>query len=331
MTSTGEPSSTSEDATTEEPTSSTGHPSDTSMLPDFGDDGPDCNGKIDILFALDRNVVMEEYWPTMFAALEEVRPMMVEWFANFDTHWLVATPHITWGLAGCEQQCADTNGETCGPYGPWLYPCAPYTDGSLTECDHVVGAGMTFPAGHGASNKRCELAGGERYIQSSLEPDLLSTLECITTNGWTDIDTVATPISMLRALQPTATRVPGGCNFKFLRDDALLFVIFFTGHTGTQGNTAAGSAEDWAAGIYQAKGFDQDKVAVLGIVTDKTSEEPTYCEKVGSVLHVTDAERFLHDEIKHAVAGSFCADDYVPYFEEAMELALALCGAEPPT
>ncbi len=326
-TTTGVLPTTTEAATTEDPEPTQDHPGTSPVLPDFGGDGPDCNGKIDILFINDR---WHTYWPTMKAALEVVRPKFVEWFANFDTHWMSATVHKTWGMLECPEVCAANDGVTCHPAGPHLYPCAAHTDGSLTPCDTTRGAGLTFLAGFESPNKRCELAGGQRYIQSTQEPDLLSALECITTFGYTDITGIYAEEAMVNAIKPTMTKVPDGCNYKFLRDDALLLIVLMSHNLGS-GGSFAGLPEDWANVIYASKGGDEDKVLVLGIVTDRTLPEPTICEKVGSVDYSSDVEHFLHFEIKHAIHGSQCADDYVPFFEEAMERALELCGAEPPT
>ncbi|MGB1013702.1 MAG: hypothetical protein ACPG4T_06190, partial [Nannocystaceae bacterium] len=263
----------------------------------------------------------------MDAALTQVRPKFVEWFANFDTHWMVIDGQRSWGLTECDEYCAATNDQTCEPHGPPDYPCAPYTDGSITECDNIRGAGLTFPAGYESSNKRCELAGGERYIQSSIEPDLLDALTCTTTVGFSDTLTSA-EWEMIEALKPTQTKVPGGCNLGFLRDDALLVVVFFTGYAATD-SSLAGEPSEWAAALYDAKFGDQDKVAVIGIITDRSSEDPTVCPKIGSG-YSSDVEEFLHYHIKHFVHGSICAEDYSPILLEGMEMALELCGAEVP-
>ncbi len=329
--STGDPvPSSSEGSTTDDTESTTGHPTDTATPPDFGTDGLDCNGKIDILFAFDRGLEGEEFWSRMDTALTVVRPMMTEWFANFDTHWMVTTPHPIWGIVDCANECAANNFTSCVPVGPLDYPCGAYTDGSLGDCDTLIGAGSVFPAGFGASNTPCELEGGKRYIESSNTQNLLGELECITQTGWTDGNGAYAERGMVNAFSPLLNKFPDSCNLGFLREDALLLIVFTSRYVGT-GINAAGPPEEWAAKIYEAKGGDQDKVAVVGIVTDQTSPEPTLCPKSGTLIYNSDVEHFLHHDIKHAVHGSQCADDYVPFFREGMELALELCGAEPPT
>jgi len=320
-----------EEATTGGPTTTTtGLPDTTGILPDFGGEGLGCGGKIDFLFVLDRWKLSEPYWDRMDAALQEVRPKFVNWFANFDTHWMVVDGQKFWGLWECPDRCEETNGVTCTPFGPSEYPCEPYTDGSLTNCDSDVGAGRVFPSGFGASNQRCEIAGNNRYLSSTLESDLLSGLECITTAGYSDSYAVV-ELGMVEALTPTMTKVPGGCNLGFLRDDALLVIVLFTPYSGFEGSSPVGTASEWAEKVYAAKFGDKDKVAVIGIVHDYTQEEPTVCEKGGVLLNQTLVEQFINIQMTHSVFGSICAESYTPTLEDGMRLALELCGADPPT
>ncbi|MGB1016805.1 MAG: hypothetical protein ACPG4T_21880 [Nannocystaceae bacterium] len=320
-----------EAATTEGPaTTTTGHPDTTGILPDFGGEGLGCGGKIDFLFVLDRWKLSEPYWARMDAALEEMRPKFVDWFANFDTHWMVVDGLNYWGLWNCPERCAETNGATCTPTGPAEYPCEPYNTNSISDCDEIEGAGRTFPAGFGSSNKRCELAGGNRFASSKLESDLDATLECLTAVGYSDGFSTA-ELAMVEALKPAMTKVPGGCNLGFLRDDALLVIVLFTPYAGVEGSSPVGNASEWAEKVYAAKFGDKDKVAVIGIVRDFTQEEPTVCEKLGTLLNQSLVEQFLNIQMTHSVFGSICAESYTPTLEDGMRLALELCGADPPT
>ncbi|MGB1275969.1 MAG: hypothetical protein ACPG77_09485, partial [Nannocystaceae bacterium] len=216
------------------------------------------------------------------------------------------------------------------PEGPADYPCEPYTDNSITDCDLKHGSGMVFPAGFGATNHRCELAGNDRFISSTLEPDLLPALECITTVGYTDAYSVV-ELGMVEAINPMMTKVPGGCNLGFLRDDALLVIVLFTPYSGFEGSSPVGNASEWAEKVYAAKFGDKDKVAVIGIVRDFSQEEPTVCEKVGTLLNQSLVEQFINIQMTHSILGSICAESYTPTLEDGMRLALELCGADPPT
>lgn len=329
--STGSVPTTGDDSTTGDSTGSTTsnpHPTTTGVLPDFGPDGPDCGGKIDILFAFDTASSLDEHYPKLEAALQETLPQFIEWFGNFDTHWMVANTRNGWGIGSCEDECAANDGVMCWPVGPPSYPCEAY-EGQLAECDTTFAAGVTFPAGFDAANQRCELAGGNRFADSTQSDNLLEELTCITQTGWTDVWGFNAEGAMVFGLRPIMTKVPGGCNLGFLRDEALLLIIFFSAYAGTD-DSPAGPPEQWAEEIYAAKGGNQDKVVVLGVAKDKTLPNPV-CEKAGQVEYYSEVEQFLHFHMKHAIHASICEDDYAPFLRDALELSLALCGESPPT
>ncbi|MGB1275434.1 MAG: hypothetical protein ACPG77_06760 [Nannocystaceae bacterium] len=313
-------------------TSTTGHPDTSTVLPDFGPGDDPCGGKIDVLFVLDRHEAMglNSRWEKLHAALEVAVPNYFDALANFDTHWMVVDGSSNWGDFACNPRCSETGGVTCTPDGPAEHPCAPFTDGSLTDCDESMGAGLTFSTGTGAANKRCEI-GPNRYISSETEDPLMG-LKCITTTGYSDRHGIFAELAMVEAVTPLMTGVPGGCNLGFLRSDALLFVVFVATNGAWEDweTSPAGLPVEWADALYEAKGGNKDKVAVLGIVTDESSEEPTVCEEAGGSLHGTEVESFLHNHIKWFVHGSLCADDYRPFFEQGLELALELCGVDTP-
>lgn len=264
------------------------------------------------------------HYPKLESALQETLPTFLTWFTNFDTHWMVANTRAGWGIVGCEAECAANDGVMCWPVGPPAYPCTAY-DGELSECDQTFGAAVTFPAGFDAANQRCILSSGERFATSD-SADLLAELECITQTGWTDVDGLKAEKAMVDALRPVMTKVPGGCNLGFLRDEALLVVIFFSDYGGVNG--PAPPPEEWAEVLLNAKGGDPDKVAVLGIAPDITLPDPV-CEKFGQDDYWTHTEQFLHLIMKHAIHGSLCAEDYRPFLLELLSLSLVLCGEDP--
>jgi hypothetical protein len=118
--------------------------------------------------------------------------------------------------------------------GPADYPC----DAPLTECDVKEGAGVTITGNFGASNKRCELFGDQRYIVKG-EPALAETFQCIATLG----EGPKTPLPM-RAMRKSAIEPAmlynGGCNDGFLRKDALLAVVVLNGE---QDNLSPGTPQ----------------------------------------------------------------------------------------
>lgn len=302
---------------------SSGYPDSTGSPPDFGTVGPKCNGKIDFLFVLDRHEGAQLYWERLAEGLAAFRSDLLAAFDSFDMHFMTVDGFAAWGLPGCHDLCADTN--MCAQ-GPGDFPCDGYDQ--LTACDQVRGAGLTYPAGFAASNHRCELAGGKRYIQTSLEPDVATALECITTTGYSNIGGAHAEWSMVAALEP-AINHQGGCNEGFLRDDALLVIVFFWRNFDDW--AYLGDPHNWAEKVIAAKGGDPGKVAVIGLITDRTAEAPTVCPGPSDGSYSSYAEKFLYFFIEHYIHGSLCAADYRPYFDAGLALVMDLCGVEAPT
>src|SRR5690606_16635063 len=115
--------------------------------------------------------------------------------------------------------------------------------------------GMTYPIGKGASNQRCELASGRRYITAG-QPDLEDAFTCIASMGINGSEHVAEVTVMALADDINA---PGGCNAGFLRDDALLVVVAIQ---DTYDSFSEGTAQEWADALVEAKGGDADAVVL---------------------------------------------------------------------
>ncbi len=313
-----------------EPTTTTGHnPSSTTSVPDFGDQNLGCNGKIDFLFVIDREQGMHKYWPKFWAAFPSFIEDVLETFANFDLHFMVVdgygsmTADVSgWGMNECIEPCAD-NG-TCYPTGPEDYPCEAYEDGILDTCG-MKGAGIVFPAGFEAANRDCGVVGGRRYVDSREQPDLEETVKCISKLGY-GYASSRPEVSMLWSVSPDEK--PADCNQGFLRDDALLVIVYYSyvGHESVEGPPGL-----WAEKLYTLKGGDQDKLAVIGIIDDGSYDEEIAVCPPGDGFYWETSAAFLHFYIKHKVEGSLCATDYAPYLDAGIELVADLCDAEIPT
>ena len=126
---------------------------------------------------------------------------------------------------------------------------------------------------------------------------------------------------------------PGGCNDGFLRDDALLVVIFITdedddpsdgqGHMGSPGDPA-----DWYDALVAAKGGDEEKVvvgALLGDELPELSECPWMLEGDDEAM-ASGAEPGvrLRSLLKlfppgHRYDGSICRDQFSEFFAHLFE------------
>jgi hypothetical protein len=310
--------------TTGEESSSTLDPFTTGQIPDFslttGGELPiGCGGKIDFLFVISRDWTMADQIGPLQDSLPGFVETMQSSFESFDVHIMtVAADGDFWGMEECEAQCEANNWTTCAPIGPLDYPCGAYVQPVLTACDGANGAGVTFPAAHGASNKRCQLMGGNRYIIDG-QPDLLGAFECIATMGLMNSGAAMPAYAMVKALREDKLE-PGGCNEGFLRDDALLVVTFIT---DSSDNVSPFEPEDWALELREAKEFDDDAIVILGLIPDGY-EESNVCGGPGAGDFLPPLNAFLR-LFPHTVLGSCCATDYVPFFQQATDMVLEVC------
>ncbi len=294
----------------------------TTTIPDFGDQELGCNGKIDFLFVIDRASWMEPYWDRFQAAFPPFLDELLATFANFDLHFMAVDATNGWGIGGCDEQCQQNNG-SCYPLGPPDYPCDHYTSNPDTECETMGGA-VVAPAGFGSSNRDCGIVGDRRFIVGNEQPDLLDTVKCISQMGYGNSHAAA-EVAMLWSIVPGSP--PYHCNEGFLRDDAMLVIVFYSGFANDE--SPMGPPGKWAEEIYGLKGNDEDKVAIIGIIDDASSENPTVCPGGSGSYSYTPAA-FLHFYVTHKIEGSLCAEDYSPYLDAGLDLVRELCDASIP-
>lgn len=308
----------------------TSGPGTTTEIPDFGEHGLGCGGKIDFLFVLSRGHLMDKYWSRFWSVFPDFIDDILEGFGNFDMHFMVVdgygsmTSDVSgWGMTECIEPCED-NG-TCYPVGPHEYPCDAYDEGVHETCG-MKGAGIVFPAGFEAANHDCGVVGSQRFVSSREQPDAATTVKCISQVGH-GLSHARPIVSMLWAADPN--KKPAACNQGFLRDDALLVVVYYSYYDDGVFNPE-GPPGQWAESLYSLKGGDEDKVAVIGLIDDGTySEDVAVCPS-GTGGYGEPIAEFLHFYIKHKVEGSICADDYAPYLDAGVELIGELCEMEIP-
>lgn len=280
--------------------------------PDFGEaPPPGCQGKIDLLFAVSSSPTMKSSQDSLKASFPSFVAVLEEQFADFDHHIMTTDGDSGfWGIPSCKG-CVDT----C-PTGPADYPCG----AQLTPCDYLGGAGITFPAGWNATNKRCELVGGHRYITKD-EPDLLAAFSCIAATGTSGSPTIAD--GTLAALT-AEIHAPGACNEGFLRPDALLVVVVIQ---DSADQFSAGTSQEWADALLAAKKGDGDAVVLLVITTDVDDPDSLCGYDPPGVEHRL---RTWTELMPHARFGSICAPNYAPFFAEAATLIKSQCDVFAP-
>jgi hypothetical protein len=300
--------------------------SDTGILRDVGtamDFGPvqppGCKGKVDILFVISRLGTMVTEQTQLLASFPGFIDTIEQKLEGFDVHILTANPDGLWpGYGYCEGgdgQCSE-HYPNCGPHALG-YDCQTYAD-LVTECDKVLGAGLTFNVGGYAVNKLCDLHGGHRYIVGD-DPDMAGAFECIAKVGASGGGPFLGD-AMIAAISPKLNG-PGGCNEGFVRDDALLVVVFIS-DVNDQGQSWYNLQYD---AIIAAKG-DPDSVVMLAVVPQPLGDaEPV----PGCSYDNTPPPLFgeLFSRFSYTAVGATCAPSYAPFFDEAIGKISEACAS----
>jgi hypothetical protein len=302
--------STSSSTSSTEPGSSGAPWPDAGPLPDFGDPQPiGCKGKIDFLFAISRFYSMGEpeqkYLP---GGLDGLITAIKEDFADFDSHILVANPDGEWTGTLCESQWCPKYGN-CGPDAPG-YVCGSTYD---SLCDIELGAGILFNAGYYATNHKCELAGGRRYIVTKEEPDLLEQFKCISRVG-TSGDMPPMMKAIATAVSPELN-AEDGCNAGFLRPDALLVIVMIMDmfdYDSPQGPTV------YYNKVLESKGGDPDAIVMVDILPPEED-----CDGSGIGMWIHDPRLFA-EKFPHRVSGVVCGD-FSSTLAEAATVVRSVC------
>jgi len=291
--------------------SSGGMVSDMGGIPDFGPQQPaGCAGKIDFLFVISAEGTMKKSQERLLASFPGFMDAIEEQFTQFDVHILVANPDDQFLISDCAVCTTD-----CDPQGT-----PPYCGAMLTPCDKKIGAGLTFPAGTAASNRRCELDNGLRYITSE-EPNIQEAFACMAQVGTGGAG--MTGQAMVAALQPAINDPENdyACNGGFLRDDALLVVTIIQDGFDVD---SLGTADEWIAALRAAKNGDDDAFMVLVLTTDI---DVGYQQLCWPNLYTMKKNRLrlLAEGVEHGFIDSICLDSYAPFFAEHVGHLVDLC------
>ncbi|MCY0994702.1 hypothetical protein OV203_46685 [Nannocystis sp. ILAH1] len=283
-------------------------------IPDFGGDPLGCQGKIDFLFIV-ANGGDAVYAQTQ---LQELFPHFIDTikseFADFDYHIMVTGTSPAY-LKWCDAcyMCDDCVKPGCADFGgPEDYPC----DVVEVDCDVKMGAGVTFIGNFGGSNKRCELAGGNRFITSEEGDNLNNAFECISTLG-AGMNWSYAELALVQAFTP---EMLASCNAGFIRPDALLALIVVSPWAETMPDYQPWY---WYKQMKNAKKGNGDAIVTLVISNDRDVPRGA-CQPSGGD---TNFLRLLaEEEADHGVFGSYCAPSYVPFFDEAAGMILEQCS-----
>ncbi|MGB1014583.1 MAG: hypothetical protein ACPG4T_10655, partial [Nannocystaceae bacterium] len=284
-------------------------------VPDFGD-GAGCD-KIDVVYVLSQNVPYE-FRDSVREGILHFNKRLVETFTpNIDLHLLVTDDMWEWSGDVCRQKCEDYG--HCEFSGNPDFSCEAVEDAH--GCEKITGAGHTFPIGVGAANVPCVDNKFIRYLTSDT-PDLLGTLNCVTQKQPFDGVLAGWPHHPL--MVSVTGDGPNGCNKGFLREDALLIMVYVTNTAEFADNEDTPAPEVWAQTLFEAKNGNSNAVGVIGLITDRSTVDPI-CQPPGNPDFPRKPVIFLRDMMPHRVMGSICASDTKPYFDQGIEMMLDLC------
>jgi hypothetical protein len=250
-------------------------------VPDF--DSPPaigCQGKIDFLFAVSTSGTMKVAQEQLLASFPGFAEAIAAQLPDFDVHVLVANTDESWAIEDCGvcTEGCDAQGEP------------PLCGAEITVCDKKIGAGVTFPTGLHASNRRCELDSDRRYITSD-QQDMEEVFSCVAQVGVHG--SAITAEAMVEALQPTINDPTDedACNREFLRT---------------------------------AKSGDDDAFAVLVLTTDVDIGYEQLCLP-NEFNPNKNRLRLLAEGVEHGFIESICKDSFAPFFMDSVAEIVELC------
>lgn len=188
---------------------------------------------------------------------------------------------------------------------------------SADGCNQTLGAGKRLDF----SGDECGVLGDARFLSPG-QPELEQTFSCIAKVGTFGVANEQPMDAMLQAI--SAQNGPGGCNEGFLREDAILVVTLIT---DSDDRASIGNPETWRAALIALKGGDEGAVVVLGLVGDNNLDEPLPggpCGFLGLAVGAPNLQAFVQS-LQQGSLASVCADDYSPFFAEAVSSIDTAC------
>lgn len=269
---------------------------------------PDGCADVDVLFVVDNSGSMVEEQGRLAAAAPAFMDELMSITGSVDPHVMVI--NVEPSSHPCDFDCALF--QTCNADPD--YVCGETQE--PTTCDDALGAGV----GAASSMDDCGFTSGGRYIDGT-QPNLDTALNCALGVGTgSGSGTELTMQAMVEALD--GPQLTSQCNQGFLRDDALLLVVFVTDEDDDAADSSGNPAE-WKVRLSDAKGGEQN-IFVLGLFGDNefaTSlclEEAEYSVRLSTFVGLWG---------NRGTTGSVCAPDYAPAFDELLGSVSAACGS----
>jgi hypothetical protein len=248
---------------------------------------------VDFIFVIDNSISMQDQQNALKAAFPGFIDTIESALPTTDYHIMVvdtdATGRCSPGTCN-HATCQEADQYACG--------------NQFVPCDTVRGAGVTHPAGQGATNAPCVLQGGNRYIEEG-QPDLPGTFECIASVGLAG-NASERPLDGLVESVSAPLQGAGGCNAGFLRDDAILVVTFLSDDPNVEDQNTAQSAFD---AVVAAKNGNVDAIVMLGLIPDGQGHWIDFIGMFG----------------ERGIQGPIATNDYNQFFLDAVSIIEDTC------
>lgn len=305
------------------------------------DSGKGCD-KVDFLFVVDNSGSMADEQQALIDSFGPFVEAIEDRVGDSNDFHVMVVDVDAWVFGECPDACdraatCDAS-NNCGVTDECLFPCAlreVCNDGGFTcnqtmpmACEDVMGAGVQYPRGIGASNVDCAFATGRSYMDAN-EPDLAASFACAAKVGTGSSADTEQPMDALTQAVMAGTAA-ASCNEGFLRDDAILVVTVITDEND-EPDDSTGSPQGWYQALKDAKHGDDGAVVVLGLVGD--NDLPGGICQPLSIDFATGAEpaprlrEFVGLFGERGLVGSVCATDYAPFFASTIEAIGQACDA----
>ena len=275
--------------------------------------------KVDFLFIIDNSGSMGDEQQSLIASFPGFISSIQNTLKEAQDYHIMVIDTDAWVFGGCNAICPLFL-NTCPPAGLDFMCGTP-----PLECEDVLGAGVTHPRGLSSSQKDCMFSSAARYMDIT-EPDLGKTFACAAQVGTGSTDDPEKPMqAMVAAVAPNGAA--HDCNLGFIRQDAILVVTFITDEDDNAGDGSTGTPDGWKASLVAAKKGDQSALVVLGLYGD--NDQPNaLCDPLVDSSGAEPSPRlrqFVESFGDHGISGSVCADNYDPFFAQAVALIETTC------
>jgi hypothetical protein len=164
---------------------------------------------------------------------------------------------------------------------------------------------------------------GPRYMTNA-DPQLATNFACVGEVGTFGSGDEHPMEAMTQAVGPL--NAAGQCNEGFVRSDAILVVTFITDEEDS--GKSPGGPTEWMNQLIAAKEGNKDAIVVLGLMGDNDQPDGI-CEPYSDGGDGAEAgvrlRQFTEGFGERGFSGSVCADDYSPFFLEAVSIVDLAC------